>query len=241
MSGSGTLRPWAKTFIEGQIDQAARYFKKRALERGVPPRSRLAGIRDHGGGYRVVVSPLLNMRHHVGKGEQLFLLPKVRIAEPVDWDDNARTIQLVERFMTIQTSRGINPCGECRVCCTVPSIKSKDGKLNKPALARCGHSDDAVGCRIHFARPHECRAFECHWLVSQTSNDPMPHTLRPDQCHVMFTEDTLGGDKETFEVHPNRTVEGEHLASPVVVEYINQQQAMGRKAKLVTHYVEGDA
>ena len=91
--------------LDEQINQAAAYFKRQGNERNKPRWSRLAGIRDHGNGMRVIVAPFYTLGDHLTEGEELFLVPKVRIAEPVEWDDIPRVIALVERYMAISQRR----------------------------------------------------------------------------------------------------------------------------------------
>lgn len=48
-------------------------------------KSAVAGILDRGGGLRVVVTKRWRMKHHVGPGERLFIVPGLRVREPVSW------------------------------------------------------------------------------------------------------------------------------------------------------------
>lgn len=66
--------------------------------------SRLYVVLDHGGGWRFVITRPRQIKHHLGKKgegrqEEIAIeVPKVRIAEPVEWDDLPRTITLAERY-----------------------------------------------------------------------------------------------------------------------------------------------
>ncbi len=192
--------------------------------------SAVAGIVDRDGGMRVVVTQRWRMRHHVSKGERLFVLPD-QVEEPVPWDEIPALISKVQTHV-VEKINPVNHCGGCNACCKVPFIN--DPKLRKPSNSMCPNCKKEFGCKIYFARPSACRVFECLWLKSQSRNDVMVPELRPDRCGVMFSDDS-GGDSEVFEVHPDRERQGA-VNSAVVMAFIDREQAHGRKAKLITYY-----
>ena len=226
-----------KIDIDRQIEQATRYFRDKAEREGKSALSRLFTVLDHGGGWRIVVTPFRDIKNHVGKGERAIKVPRVRIAEPVEWDDIPRTIKLAERYATHKLSTH-NPCGNCKACCITLLIK--DEKLNKPAHAPCRHLDNCVnGCSIHPARPQVCRSYECEWLKSQKVNDRMPLELRPDKCGVIFQTATAYNnfDPDLIEAHPAAAwPSGDPLAAENVRQHIAALTKYGKRVLRVTHY-----
>ena len=197
--------------------------------------SSVAGIIDKHGGMRVVVTQRWRMRHHVGKGERLFVLPEVKVQEPVPWDDIPELIARVQRHVASSLAPE-NKCGGCNACCITPYIKDTawDGKpFVKPSNTVCQHCAVGFGCKLYHQRPKACRGFECWWLKSQSRNDRMTPELRPDQCGCYFTEDSETNDNLVIEVH------GEPNAD--AWRWINEMQAVGFKAKKITHYHGEDA
>src|SRR4029450_10057139 len=69
-------------------------------------------------------------------------------------------------------------CGECRVCCIVPSISVPD--LQKGADESCQHLCES-GCSIHKSKPETCSAFLCAWRTIAE----IPDDWRPDRCGVL--------------------------------------------------------
>lgn len=69
----------------------------------------------------------------------------------------------------------MNKCGDCKVCCTVLSIKNfKDA--GKPC--------DKIyknGCSIYKTRPEACAHFKCLWLTSDWLE-----SFRPDKSGIMI-------------------------------------------------------
>lgn len=195
--------------------------------------SSVAGILDKQGGLRVVVTQRRRMHHHVAKGERLFVVPGLEVQEPVPWNDIPAVVELVHRHVN-ETLAPHNHCGSCIACCRQPFIR-RDAHMGDGTCVNC----TSYGCKIYFNRPKACRDFECHWLKSQFRNDKMSPEMRPDRCGVLFTSDTLGGDPLLFEVHidPQRP---DSVKSDIVREYIDEMQAGGYKAKLITHYFDED-
>jgi len=68
-------------------------------------------------------------------------------------------------------------CGECQVCCIVPTIDQRD--IQKTAGAPCRHSLQG-GCGIYKARPEVCRTFYCGWRRSRD----FPDDWRPDRSDI---------------------------------------------------------
>jgi hypothetical protein len=61
--------------------------------------SAVAGILDPKGGFRVVVTQRWRMRHHVAKGEMLFVVPGYLKQEPVPWHEIPVMIRRVELYI----------------------------------------------------------------------------------------------------------------------------------------------
>jgi hypothetical protein len=186
--------------------------------------SAVAGIVDRRGGLRVVVTQRWRMRHHVGKGERLFVVPDMTVQEPIPWDDVPPLIERVQDHVTQQLAP-VNHCGDCKLCCTIHLIDDPD--LQKPAFVPC-HNLCAEGCKKYLWRPQACRGFACAWLKSQARNDRMAPELRPDQCGAYFTEDSTSGDSLIIECH------GEPNADAWA--WINDMQSVGYKVRKITHY-----
>ena len=70
-------------------------------------------------------------------------------------------------------------CGDCTVCCTVPTIDQPG--IQKQAGATCRHCDH--GCRIHDTRPEVCRQYFCGWRQMEIFGEEW----RPDRSGV-FSE-----------------------------------------------------
>lgn len=187
--------------------------------------SAVAGIVDRGGGIRVVVGPRRNMILHRGPGEHLFIVPELKVQEPVPWGKaQADLIENVRSYVRARLTE--NKCGGCKQCCKTPYIK----ELNKPSHTVCRNCD-SVGCAIYKSRPKSCKSFECNWLKSQRTEAPMAADLRPDKCGAMFTDDTSNTDPTILEVH----IDG--VMSRQAWQFIEDVQNTGRKAQRVTHYL----
>lgn len=223
--------------MDGLLDKAAAFFQKRADEAGKTATSFLVAVHDHGGGMRTVVTNYWDIKNHEGPDEKVYVVPKVRIAEPVAWEDIPKAIYAAEKFLSYTLAPN-NKCGSCTVCCRVPSLESN--LVSKPAGAMCNHCDGS-GCKIYFARPTECKKFSCLWLDSQSRNDVMGPELRPDRCGVMFAKNSTDNDAEIFEVHPDLNVYPDrNITNRDAIDFIDEQQRIGRKAKLITHYRKGE-
>lgn len=168
-------------------------------------------------------------RHHLQKGDRAFIVPDLRVEEPVAW--NAIPFVIRKSFDCVNKQLAPkNHCGDCRACCTTLYIESEN--FTKPSHTPCQHLCE-TGCKIYMARPKPCQGFECLWLKSQAGNDPMAPDLRPDKCGVIFTQSSNDpADLNLFEVHSIRGREME----PQARAWIDAEQAHGGKAYLVTHY-----
>ena len=61
--------------------------------------SSVAGILDQRGGLRVVVTEHWRMAAHVGRGERLFILPNVKVQEPLSTAQAIPLIEEVKRYV----------------------------------------------------------------------------------------------------------------------------------------------
>jgi hypothetical protein len=73
------------------------------------------------------------------------------------------------------------------MCCKIMAVKDDDGTEFKPYGSWCPKCDKPNGCTIYETKPKACGAFECLWLQSQASANPMPAELRPDKVHFVLT------------------------------------------------------
>ena len=72
-------------------------------------------------------------------------------------------------------------CGDCGLCCKLMGVSS----LAKPPAKWCVHFRRASGCGIYEDRPHDCRVFNCTWLLS----DALDGTWKPSIAgFVLHTE-----------------------------------------------------
>lgn len=185
-------------------------------------KSAVAGVIDRKGGLRVVVTQRWRMFHHVGKREQLFVVPGFEVEEPVPWGMIPYVIFRVQKYVQ-EVLAPKNHCGGCNLCCKLPYIPA----LEKQSGAMCRNCVADWGCRIYHARPSVCRDFKCLWLKSQERNDRMPPELRPDKCGVYFEDNK--DDPLIIEVHGKPNADA--------WRWINEMQALGYKAREITHYV----
>lgn len=190
-------------------------------------KSAVAGIVKPDGGFRVVVAHRSTLKYHVAKGERLYIVPGFLVDEPVPYESQANVIDRAQRYVLSKIAP-VNPCGECRQCCKTLYI-NEDG-LHKPSHQWCRHADGKAGCMIHWKRPKPCRRFECLWLESQRTDQPMADELRPDRSKVVLTHDTTDGDPELIEVHVDRETPDALSQAPI------QSFLQGRKTKFITHY-----
>jgi hypothetical protein len=86
--------------IWNEIERATIHFREDAKRREQVPISRLFIVLDHGGGWRFVVTPYWEIKYHLGPTERKIMVPKVRMVDPIEWNDIPRTIRLAERYAT---------------------------------------------------------------------------------------------------------------------------------------------
>jgi hypothetical protein len=106
-------------------------------------------------------------------------------------------------------------CGDCTVCCTVPTIDQPG--IQKPAGATCRHCDH--GCRIHAARPEVCRQYFCAWRRMEIFSEDW----RPDRCGVFSELETDVPDHLMSSVGISLTLTGNPLKTirqPWFIEFI---------------------
>src|SRR6185295_3572994 len=99
----------------------------------------------------------------------------------------------------------------------------------------CEYCDREVGCLVHYNRPKPCRQFRCLWLISQDRNWRLADNLRPDRCGVILTGPEPGDPEDLFYVHPS-VYDPDAINRDPVKTYIEEVQAQGQRARLVTHY-----
>ena len=90
-------------------------------------------------------------------------------------------------------------CGPCTLCCKILPVT----EINKPQDHLCEHANN--GCMIYETRPHQCRVFNCLWLVGL-----VPEAFRPDKVHCVVTHSELE-DRVTIHVereHPGAWRDG---------------------------------
>ena len=90
-------------------------------------------------------------------------------------------------------------CGTCSLCCKLLPIR----ELEKPENTWCVHCRPAAGgCTIYADRPHSCREFACHWLISKNLGDEWaPAKAR---MFVHYNHDPLGNVGLYVIVDPSR-------------------------------------
>lgn len=205
--------------------------------------SNVAGILSPDGGLRTVVAALPSMDLHLAKGERLFVVPGLLVEEPVPFNSAlmAYCIRMAHRTV-VRALAPENPCGDCRMCCKTPYIKTEflGHPFEKASHSVCSHCDSEVGCSVNYAKPTACRSFRCLWLQSRDKNWIMPDELRPDRCGVIFTGPEDGDPENLIYLHPNAHDREAHNRK-AVVRWIEQVQAEGQSVRFVTHYYGEDA
>jgi hypothetical protein len=68
-------------------------------------------------------------------------------------------------------------CGTCTLCCTLVPVL----EIRKAANTRCTHQFSG-GCRIYADRPLSCFAWNCSWLVDESTS----RLRRPDRAHYVI-------------------------------------------------------
>ena len=215
-------------------------FDTRCRQREMEP-SYVGGIIKHKtGDLQVIVAPKHSLRKGLAPGDRLIVRKDVMTWEPVAWDLIPALAYDTWKYVLKELAPD-NACGECRACCITLRVVTKE--FTKPSKTPCTRCT-SVGCNIYWKRPKECREFECVWLKSQRLNDAMGPELRPDKCGVIFVDhESIAeqpGQSEpdplVFECHPNFPGAENN---PHARRYIDEMQALGWKAKLITRY-EGE-
>lgn len=95
-------------------------------------------------------------------------------------------------------------CGECTVCCVLPSILPEsphleEGKRDYTSCVHLNvlpsdnnevHSCKGSGCSVYSTRPDVCRGFSCLWKEGIIDGD---ERRRPDKLGIMFTTEESNG------------------------------------------------
>jgi len=193
--------------------------------------SAVAGILKPDGGFRVVVTQLSRMKHHVAKGERLFIVPKLQVKEPVPFGQAQVDVIEAARKHVLSELVPVNHCGECQQCCYTLHVPD----LKKPSYTPC-RKLCAEGCSIFFAPPKVCKEWDCSWRESQRGDNPMPANLRPDKSGVILRGPEENDPPETIVIHPN--VKTDDLTqcqmSAEMKTWLDAQE--GKKPRIVTHY-----
>lgn len=193
--------------------------------------SHVAAILGTDGGVRVVVAKLEELPAHKGRSDTMVIVPGLRVQEPVPHEQIPGVIKAAHAALNKRVAP-VNPCGDCRECCVTPYI----AEINKPSHRWCSNCDTQLGCMVQFRKPRSCASFECEWLKSQRRNYQWSEELRPDKSGVMFTGPETGDPSDLFYVHRSAWAP-DALSTPVVARHIAGEQAFGRRAKFVTHYI----
>ena len=82
---------------------------------------------------------------------------------------------------TVATPAPGRACGTCNMCCKVFDIPA----LEKPAGAWCQNCKPGAGCTIYDARPDQCRAFFCYWMLTPD----LTADWKPDKARFVLTID----------------------------------------------------
>lgn len=202
----------------------------------------VAAIHDHGDGWRVEVGPASAIiMFRTFENERSYIVPDFWVrqspdGEDVKWDEIPRVIERARSYLFSQIAPR-NNCSECKECCTTLHFKTQDWTKN--SHEKCSHLRH-FGCEIYTKRPLQCEAFQCLWLASQGTADPLPEDLRPDKARVILTGPDCPDDPTNqICVHPAHRVNREnpgYYSSPAASEWLKAVEASGRPVRLVTHY-----
>jgi hypothetical protein len=196
--------------------------------------SSVAGIVKPDGGFRVVVTELRRLRHHVQPGERLFVVPGLKVREPIPWGQKqADVIEKTQRYVLKQLAPE-NGCGECRQCCYTLHIPD----LDKPSRQWCRECDQGVGCKTFWKAPPVCKSWDCSWRASQKTDNPMPAELRPDKSGVILRGPEEGDPEGTICIHPNIPSDAVNSCQMTaeMKARLDAQEAKGAKPRIITHY-----
>lgn len=84
----------------------------------------------------------------------------------------------------------MNGCESCTLCCKYMRVD----ELEKSEHVWCKHCNIGNGCEIYDGRPESCRVYECVWLKTQSTENPMPLEFRPDNSRVVIGTANKGDD-----------------------------------------------
>ncbi len=86
-------------------------------------------------------------------------------------------------------------CGTCTLCCRLLEIAA----LGKPVGVWRRHCAPGAGCKIHAAKPGECDAFACEYLV----NPQFGEERKPERSYIVLSR-VAGVDRLSVNVDPQR-------------------------------------
>ena len=201
--------------------------------------SAVAAILKPDGGFRVVVTQWWRMRAHVQKGERLFVVPGLKVKEPVPWNGQADVIEAARKYMMSKIAP-VNHCGECKACCVTLFIDQPD--IQKPSHTPCRNLC-ADGCSLYWKRPKVCAGFKCGWLQSQDTAEPMDAELRPDKSLVILTGPEKDDPENAIRIHSATRTDSTETCqmSPAMKDWLDVQERKGKQPRIVTHYIGENA
>lgn len=71
-------------------------------------------------------------------------------------------------------------------------VDRDDGTVLAPYGTWCPLVEIGVGCGDYHNRPKACRTFQCIWLESQKTAQPLPEEWRPDKSKVVLVAGKSG-------------------------------------------------
>lgn len=88
-----------------------------------------------------------------------------------------------------------NGCGKCQLCCKIMGVP----ELKKGRGTWCAKVVKSVGCGCYSQRPTSCQEYECLWLQSLVTDNPLPLELKPSNCGALLNP-TKDGEKLVVEL-----------------------------------------
>jgi len=187
----------------------------------------IAGIRDHGGGRRVVFTDdPMSIPANTTPGESYHVAPGWHRMTDI-WGHKEWIVWQGEK-QVLDADKSREPCGSCRSCCITLFVADEGDGFTKPSHKPC-HNLCNEGCAVYKDRPRTCKAFECVWAKSQKGNRAMAAELRPDRCGVILTDHEDG----PVRVHQSRAYPKSDAMQAFIVERTNE----GEQFQDVTHYI----
>lgn len=173
------------------------------------------------------------MRHHIKKGERLFVVPDYQVQEPIPWDEIPAVIDRAHKHVLSQIAPE-NKCGGCAECCKIPYLKTQT--FEKPSHTACQNCS-GNGCAIYWNRPLQCETFQCLWLKSQSTEAPMPLELRPDHARVILTGPELPEESEDqIYIHPQGKIPRGSQSCSMSEPMADWLSKCNRPQMIITHY-----